>query len=187
MDTLSHGLWGGLIAKAANRTQSKVSYGWAMWWGMFPDLIAFGIPFLWLFSTIVFTPLSLSDIAGMRNQEPPMFPGSYWFSTFAPIVYQYSHSLVLFVALFAIVFFVQRSIPWVLLGWPLHILMDIPFHTAKFYPTPFLWPLSDVKINGTPWSTPWILLGNYAALIILYLIFRYRQRPSAIPFQTPKP
>lgn len=185
MDILSHGLWGGLIAKAANRTQPRASYGWAFWWGVFPDLAAFGIPFLWLLSMVAFTPLGFSDIVGMRNEEPPMFPGSFWFTTFAPFVYRFSHSLLVFIAVFALAFIIQRRTPWVLLGWPLHILMDIPSHTTRFYPTPFLWPVSDLRIDGIPWSTPWIMVANYGLLLVLYFALRSR-RSKTVPFQNSK-
>lgn len=61
-------------------------------------------------------------------------------------------------------------------GWLLHILMDIPSHSYDFYPTPFLWPISDFKINGFHWGTPWFMITNYSLIIISYLILYFLKK-----------
>lgn len=183
MDVLSHGLWGGAIARAANRTKPRLSYWWSFWWGVFPDLAAFGIPFLWLFSTIAFGPMTFRDLATEHQARAVMFESTYWFGSFAPTVYLYTHSLVIFVGIFALVYVVRRRPTWELLPWFMHILMDIPTHTTEFYATPFLWPLSDFQVNGIMWSTPGFMAINYGLLLIVYMLLWPRRRPKPIPFQ----
>jgi len=42
----------------------------------------------------------------------------------------------------------------------------------KFYPTPFLWPISGWKFDGLSWADPWFMLFNYAAIIIVYVLLK---------------
>jgi hypothetical protein len=41
-----------------------------------------------------------------------------------------------------------------MLGWLLHIAIDIPTHSFRYYATRFLWPVSDFRIDGIAWRTP---------------------------------
>ena len=94
-------------------------------------------------------------------------------------LYQFSHSLVIFVAVFGIVWLIRHEPSWVMLGWPLHILIDIPTHTTRFFATPFLWPISSYQFDGISWGQRWFLILNYSALASAYLyllIRRLRQR-----------
>jgi hypothetical protein len=36
--------------------------------------------------------------------------------------------------------------------------------------TRFLWPVSDYRIDGIPWWTPWFWCCTYAALAIVYFL-----------------
>lgn len=65
-------------------------------------------------------------------------------------------------------------------AWFLHILMDIPTHTYRFYPTPFLWPVSDVKLNGFSWATPWFMIVNYSIIILIYLYFYLKKQKKDV-------
>jgi hypothetical protein len=51
---------------------------------------------------------------------------------------------------------------WILAAWGLHILIDIPTHSLALFPTPFLWPVSDFKVNGIGWDNPIILAIDIA-------------------------
>jgi uncharacterized SAM-binding protein YcdF (DUF218 family) len=55
--------------------------------------------------------------------------------------------------------------------------MDIPTHTSDFFPTHFLYPLSNVHVNGMSWGSPWFMLLNYSGLLIIYgfLIFLWEE------------
>jgi hypothetical protein len=39
-----------------------------------------------------------------------------------------------------------------LLAWVLHIAVDAPTHSRRFWGPRFLWPLSNVAIDGVPWA-----------------------------------
>jgi hypothetical protein len=56
--------------------------------------------------------------------------------------------------------------------------MDIVSHAKDFFPTPFLWPLSDARIDGVPWSEAMAFLPNVLLLALLYawLFFTRKRR-----------
>jgi hypothetical protein len=110
-------------------------------------------------------------------------------------LYHLSHSLIIFAGIFLLVWAIRRyrlkirqTLPiggslqktgghfWEMTGWMLHILIDIPTHTRRVYPTPFLWPLSDFTIDGISWGRPWFLALNYASLLIVFLLLRLKSR-----------
>lgn len=63
--------------------------------------------------------------------------------------------------------------PWALLGWAIHIIIDIPTHKTDFYPTPFLWPLSNKIIEGYAWASRDFMTFNIMALIMAYILLLY--------------
>ena len=66
---------------------------------------------------------------------------------------------------------------WPMLGWALHVLIDIPTH-PDFYNTPFLFPLSDFKnTHGVSWAHPVFMAINYGLLIAAYIgIYIYQKK-----------
>lgn len=176
MDVFSHGLWAGAVCKAVNKKIKKpLNARLAMFWGVFPDLFAFTISFGWLFWSIVFGGMAFSDIPRPAEVEPaptdtlPIF-------RLTSLLYAFSHSLIVFLVVFGIVALIARRPVWELGGWLIHVLMDIPTHSYRFYPTPFLWPVSGFKFDGFSWGTPWFLIINYLAIIIVYWFLRKRRR-----------
>lgn len=153
MDIISHGLWGGV----AFGRKSKRNFWTAFAIGMLPDLIAFTGPFL-------------TNLFGI-TQGPHYSDGRPDGASIPAYVYQlysFSHSLVIFAAVFAIAWIFFKKPQWVLGAWGLHILIDIPSHDASFFPTPFLWPLSDFHVNGINWGNPIIFFPNLALLVLAY-------------------
>jgi len=65
-----------------------------------------------------------------------------------------------------------------MLGWVLHIAIDILAHRGIFA-THFLWPFSSLGWDGTPWEDPWFLAANYITLAAVYLLFFFRGARSA--------
>lgn len=178
MDVLSHGLWGTLYAKAANqKLHQPIKMKWAFLWGVFPDVFAFGPFFVWSFiQRLLGYPWMIHRPS---TELEPWTPGTDTLSDFTQLLYQYSHSLIIFAIVIAVIYFVRRKIPWILGPWLLHILFDIPTHSYKFYPTPFLWPISDLKINGIQWSHWWFMILNYGALLTVYLFLRLKSRQKS--------
>lgn len=176
MDILAHGLWVGAVYKAINKKNKRpLSVKFAAFWGVFPDLFAFTIGFVWLFGNLLFGDTNLADLPRPDSVEPaprdtlPIF-------RLTPLLYSLSHSAIIFFIVFGIVYFVFRRPVWELGGWFIHIILDIPTHSYQFYPTPFLWPLSDWKFNGFSWGTLWFLIPNYIGIIGAYLLLRDRKK-----------
>lgn len=147
MDTLSHALWGYAV------TLRKAKFGLAAFFGAFPDLFAFTLPFT----------IGILN-GGLKSHGPPNFPDYIGF------LYSLSHSLVICALVFAIIYAFKKKIYLWMIGWPLHILMDIPTHEKAFFATPFLYPLSNFTVDGIRWSNPYIFSINW---ILLFGVYAY--------------
>ena len=180
MDIFSHGLWAGAACKVANKKiKDPLKVRLAIFWGVFPDILSFAPVFIWLFWNMIFGNLNFGDLHRPDTTEPvardtlPIFK-------ITSLLYSVSHSAILFFAFFALVFLILRRPVWEMGGWLLHILIDIPTHSYKFYPTPFLWPFSEWKFDGFSWGQPWFLIINYSVILIVYLFLRKRETPKTL-------
>ena len=161
MDIVSHGLWGGI---AFGRTHRR-NFWLAFFFGILPDLFSFGPFFVSVYLGFVERP--------HFSQEPPdpsLIPA------YVHRAYSVTHSLVVFLFAFALIWLVFRKPIWEACAWGLHIIFDIFTHSYRFFPTQFLWPMSDVKVNGWPWGMPAIFIPNVILLALLYAWFLLRQR-----------
>lgn len=179
MDILSHALWAGALNKGLSETKKpkvKFSFWWSTFWGAFPDLFAFSLPFIALIVEILTGETSINNLRQAHTPENnSQLVGKFF--NLSPQLYNYSHSLIIFAVVFLIAWAMFRKPKYVLLGWPLHILMDIFTHSSKFYPTPVFFPLSNWHFNGHPWSDPRILIPDYALLAIVYIyLFRIKKK-----------
>ena len=158
MDTLSHALWG----KGFFGYRGKPY--WSFFFGALPDLCSFGLYFLFSIFSNGFLELRKPEIDELPN----------WVFS----LYDISHSMfVAFIIISLVYFLFKKNFAFAMLAWPLHILLDFPFHTADFFPTPILWPIIDVNFDGISWSTPYVWFSNIAGLIILYLYrYKFKQR-----------
>lgn len=165
MDILAHMLWTNAGGKGINaivekkrKPELKVNLAWATFFGVFPDLFAFALPFVIGFSDVIFNGGAFFDIRHHTSFD------------ISPYLYQYSHSLVIWAAVFVVAWIVSKRPRLELLGWALHILIDIPSHSIGFYATPFLFPISDYRFPyGISWGNQWYMIINYSALCILYV------------------
>lgn len=177
MDIFSHALWAGAVYKAVNlkkKTGKKFNFWLAAFWGMFPDLFAFAIPFVWMFFLLISGKMHFGEWPSPETTEP--IARSFPFSYLAQTLYSYSHSIFIFAIIFLIAYLLFKKSAFILGGWLLHIVMDIPTHSYKFFPTPFLWPISNWKFNGISWATPWFLILDYGLLVIIYGTLFYTSR-----------
>lgn len=181
MDTLAHGLWGGAAFGQRERAQFK----WAFALGMCPDLFSFGPYFL----------THAGDIARRWSGHRMGPPDPRTIPPYVYHAYNVTHSLVVWSALFALAYAwvaYQQSrslrlnpstplqILWPFGAWPLHILCDIPLHSTRFFPTPYLWPFPTPFYDGTPWGRRPFMIANYGliALVYLGLLLRRKLRQS---------
>lgn len=183
MDGPSHIFWTWAVSvKIKEKYIKTLNIKLAVFWGIFPDLFAFGLPILLIISEVLTGKISISDIPGLEKIEPPQNGFASVLQNIS-LLYSFSHSLIILSAAFIIIagiLFLKQKIsrktaasiiPWELGGWLLHILIDIPTHSSAFFSTPFLWPISNFRISGIAWSTPWLLALNYLAIIFVY--FKY--------------
>ncbi len=177
MDIFAHILWANAGARGANKISDnkgggepsalnkKKFYmhpGWTGFWGVFPDFFAFTIPFVIGIYNLLFNP---AYEGGFGRHHIPV--SGFDLSAF---LYQFSHSLVIWVLVFILVWVVRRRPKYEMLGWALHILIDIPSHVLAFYPTPFLFPISEYRFPyGIQWSNMWYMIINYSLLTIVWI------------------
>jgi len=174
MDVLAHGLWTNVMYKAIPQVRhNRKIVLWGIALGVLPDLVSFVPVFLELFYKII------TKSASFGSGRPDF--DSFGFGQYAAASYNYTHSLVVWIIAVALAFAVYRKFPWILLGWGLHIGIDIFSHTKEFYATPFLFPLSDFKVSAVPWSHPVFMIVNYGLLFIMYLfvIPKFSNKKSA--------
>ncbi len=179
MDIFAHTLWANALARGANKIAEKkdlesnvgnkfhISLGWTTFFGVAPDLFAFSIPFLLRFYNILVSgnPIS-SFFLRPRVEDGAMIDAGF---NLAYNLYQYSHSLIIFSVVFILVWIFCKRPRYELLGWALHILIDIPSHVLAFYPTPFLFPFSDYRFPyGIQWSNQWYMIINYGTLLLIW-------------------
>lgn len=154
MDIVSHGLWGSLVFGR----KSQSSFWLAFVIGMAPDLLSFGI---------------LYAAATLNLSEPPDFssgtPPESTIPAYVHHLYNFTHSFIVFVVAFFLIWFLRKRPLWELAAWGLHVLVDVPTHSYAFFPTPVFWPLFGWKFNGWQWNSPSILIPNFALLVLLYL------------------
>ncbi|MBI2101193.1 hypothetical protein HYT53_01145 [Candidatus Woesearchaeota archaeon] len=154
MDIFAHGLWSFAIFH-------KKKYAWmATLFGILPDLLSFGIIFV----------ISLLN-GNLRRVPPALSSLPEWL--FA--AYNMTHSLIVFFIVFLLIYIFTKKWLWALTAWAAHIVIDIPTHSTRFFPTPFLWPLSDYVFNGISWGTPWFMLVNYSSLLAVFLVIAHNR------------
>lgn len=164
MDIVAHGLWAGAAGKAANfKLRNEVRFFHAAFWGMFPDLAAF-VPMAVMLIRHGFFGQPISMRLLFSHTLSQVLPESLR----PEVLYQYSHSLLVFLVVFGVVWLLYRRPVLAMLGWPLHILMDIPTHGGGVYRTPFLWPLSSYRFSGIWWSREWFMILNYSLIAAVY-------------------
>jgi hypothetical protein len=182
MDIFAHTLWTNALFHLKYHQQRKWRY-LAAFFGVVPDFIGF-------------TPLFVYLILSGRFFSGERFPfaATNWTFGFAEEAYNYTHSLVIFAVSFLLVLIIgniwryYKQGPlytfwffWPMLGWALHILIDIPTH-PDFYSTPFLFPLSDYKnTHGISWGHPVFMAINYSLLVLTYVGLWYYQRKKYGP------
>jgi fumarate reductase subunit D len=182
MDIFAHVVWTNLAAKSGNAVAEKkekkfhIDPIWTAFFGVAPDFFAFTAPFIIGVFSIISGKSSFSSF-GPRSVEATGFD-------LAAYLYQFSHSLVIFLLVFILVWVVSRRPRWELLGWALHIFIDIPSHAISFYPTPFLFPVSEYRFPyGVQWSNQWFMIINYSLMLVawgVFLFFKYRNKKQEV-------
>lgn len=158
MDIFAHALWTNLAYYKKYRNDLKDRL-LAVFFGVMPDLISF-------------TPATIYAFfhAG-RGHLMGLFSSNIWVFVWARESYNYTHSLVSFAVVVVIILGSRKGkMYWPILGWLLHIVIDIFTH-PDFYRTPFLYPLWGVKNHyAISWAEPHFMVINYSLIAIFYIL-----------------
>jgi hypothetical protein len=198
MDTLAHGLWATAVSKSVNiRTPRTLRTGGMALWGILPDLFSFTPVVVWMIWQMSYNGVPFSEIPRPEFMSADERKGMFILRV-TQILYNFSHSTVIFTILFVVVWLWRRyrlllssksaATPgqplqgrpyFEMSGWLLHILLDIPTHSAEFYPTLFLWPLSEFHFDGNSWGNMPFMTGNYLCLMAAFIAVRLIGRKAA--------
>lgn len=165
MDVFAHTLWANAGSGMLNHVRARgnkrpLSVAWTSFWGVFPDLFVFGIPSIISFMGLLQGSVVWGDFS--HHGLPGVFD-------LLAELYNYTHSAIIWGTVFLATWAVIKRPPLELLGWILHILIDIPTHRINFYPTPFLFPISEYRFSyGISWSDTWFMILNYASLLVVF-------------------
>lgn len=165
MDLISHSLWGGLLI---GRKKRRI-FIWVVILSVLPDILSEGIMFSFIY-------LGIEGMPNLADGHPNITD----YPNYAQCFYNITHSLIVFIAIFILVWIIRKKIYWPLLAWGIHIVIDIPTHSYALFPTPFLWPISDFKIDGIPWDNPIILIPNFLLLFIFYSFWFMEYKKSVL-------
>jgi len=165
MDFISHGLWAFVLIR-------KARFWPTVLFATFPD-------FIWVL-LIVLDWLNYFPTKEMRVPESlvPIMGDTASISVYPQLaytLYDIPHSFIVCGLVFLAIYVWKKKGYLFMLGWPIHIVMDIPTHTKEFFPTRFLYPVSDLAIDGIPWIIPSFLFSNITALIVVYGFYFYQR------------
>ncbi len=163
MDILAHALWAGAGTTLASRRWPIAPriVAATMLLAALPDVFhLLPIAGWWLFGD--------GSLAGVRDyaiavpgQEPALPPIVKLWSHHLHCV---AHSAIVAGVVTLLLWARRRSLRIALLGWWSHIVIDVFTHSADYYPSPVLYPLTERGFDGIAWPTPWFMVLNYVAL-----------------------
>lgn len=180
MDILAHTLWAGagavwLARRRHLARQDKIGIVVA---AGIPDTFQV-LPLLawWGFGTGSFEAVRGYALAG-PGQEPAM-PALV--ELWSHHLHCAAHSAIAAGAATLLLWAWRRRFWLPLLGWWSHILIDVFTHSADYYASPVLYPLTQRGFDGVPWNAPWFLGLTYLALLVVHAAFwasgRHRRAP----------
>lgn len=158
MDFLAHALWTQLMYHQSPLPERLLAVGL----GVAPDALAFG-PLMvrqYLAKKRTFGKVDETTYDQLNRSIPR------WVFR----IYDVTHSLPVWLAGFLIWYWLAGAVPWPAFAWLLHILVDIPTHTRRFFPTPFGWPFWSYRFDGINWGVRWFMVLNYTACALMYAL-----------------
>ncbi len=126
-------------------------------WGVAPDLVVFTVPA----AVRIWRLLTGASKSLLPDGSGPQFDWVWG-------LYNATHSALVFAVCFGAVWLLVRRPVLEMLGWAIHIVIDVFTHSGMFA-VKVLWPVSSIHLNGTRWESPWFLAANYAAIASVYL------------------
>jgi len=153
MDIISHALWSVTIVR------EKRLWGWAIFFGILPDIISTGVGIFYLF---------------LKNGF--FLKENWWLNlpNWSKSLYFLSHSLFGFLILFFIIFLFKKKFLVLTLPFGFHSLVDLLTHQNDplfriFYP---LFEYKEERVIGFNWwENFWIFFINIFLIILVNVLF----------------
>ncbi len=180
MDVLAHGLWTGTglaVAQALTQalTRRPVSVDRRRWTqtlvlATLPDAVHL-LPLLAWALAGSGTLAALRDCAiALPGQEPAM---PSWVVMLAHHLHCSLHSAIA-AGLVSFVGWAMKRALWLpLWGWWSHIVIDVFSHSADYFASPVLYPITQRGFDGLAWNTPLLRTLNYGALAGVWLLLAW--------------
>ena len=167
MDILAHALWTGAGLALAGRYRPiapPVAIATAVV-AVLPDVVQM-LPILgwWLLGSGTFAELKTYAMA-LPGQGPVLPPLVDFLSHHLHCI---THSAIIAGAITLMLWVGTRTVWILLLGWWLHIVIDVFAHSAEYYPVPVLYPFTREGFDGVAWNEPAFIVSNYVALGAVY-------------------
>lgn len=177
MDIVAHGLWAGAAGMALRRTRPEIgtrAVAGMVALAVLPDLVHM-VPVLAASLSEPSAAAFLGDYltATGRAGEPAMPPLAQALSHHLHCTF---HSVVVAAIVTLVMKWAHPAGLLPLLGWWLHIALDVPTHSSEYYPVPIFYPFTEWAFDGIAWKEPWLLAANYAALAVAYAWLFFARR-----------
>ena len=165
---MAHGLWAGAASEALRRRSGRprAVVAWAVLLGLLPDLLQLVPVLAWSVTQPepLHTLLAYAIATTARELAmPPLVNAA------SHHLHCAMHSVIVAGAVTAVIAWKWRAALLPLTGWWLHIALDIPSHSQSYYAVPFLYPITYWGFDGIAWTTPWMIVLNYAAIAVAYM------------------
>ncbi|MCC6197235.1 MAG: metal-dependent hydrolase [Burkholderiales bacterium] len=176
MDILAHGMWAAAGAEVLGRKVAITRYDTLgiVIFALLPDLVHL----LPVIGWVAFGGGTMRDLYEYVVATPAAEP------VLPPIVKELTHHLhcighsaIVAGAVTLVVWRMRRNWLIPLLGWWLHIVIDVFTHSLDYYPSPVLYPITYRGFDGVAWNTPTFMALNYAFLAATWIwLWRTRSR-----------
>ena len=163
MDIFAHAIWAGMGVALARRrwivpTRTLIA---TVVLATLPDIFhLLPIAGWWVFGDGSF--YAVRAYANAVPGQLPMLPEMV--GIWSHHLHCITHSAIVAGAVTLLVWAVRRALWIPLLGWWSHIGIDVFTHSADYYPSPVLYPISDRGFDGLAWNMPWFMALNYSVL-----------------------
>jgi hypothetical protein len=180
MDIFAHALWAGAGVALARRRWpiAPRTAALTVLLAVLPDVLHL-LPIMawWVFGDGSMAVLRAYAFA-VPGQEPALPPVVHMLSHHLHCI---MHSAIVAGALTLLLWRLRPALWIALLGWWSHIVIDVFTHSARFYASPVLYPITERGFDGIAWNTPWFALLNYTALLALAAWLALSRRSESKP------
>lgn len=187
MDILAHALWAGIgVAAVARRCAVTRHFAvLAVGLAVAPDIVQLLPVVGWTASQPGGWATLGAYATALPGSEPELPP---LVESLAHHLHCLLHSAIVAAAITAAAWRFRRRLWAPLFGWWSHIVIDVFTHSAAFYPSPVLYPITRQGFDGIAWNTPAFMLANYAAIAAaIAALILTRRRAAAKPRAAARP